>query len=223
MLVNYGHVYIRGYLPAQNFQRALETAVLEWIEGRNDLVDVIDESPVLNPHAPAATYLFAEILSSPPDPRRVARPTREQVALKVDFVRLDAQNRTLGSNGEEFVFGIEQRRLHDEELRPDLAKRVRWRARDEGDGLGYDILSFEPDGTDRLIEVKTTGGGIYTQFALTGNELACSQRHSTRYQLYRLYNFGPSPRLYVLSGALDKTCTLIATRYRASAERLGND
>ena len=186
MLVNYGHVYIRGYLPAQNFQRALETAVLEWIEGHNDLVDVIDESPVLNPHAPATTHMFSEILSSPPDPRRVARPTREPVALKIDFVRLDAQNRTLGNNGEEFVFGLEQRRLHDEELRPDLAKRVHWRARDEGDGLGYDILSFEPDGTDRLIEVKTTGGGIYTQFALTRNELACSQRHSTQYQLYRL-------------------------------------
>ena len=88
---------------------------------------------------------------------------------------------------------------------------------------GYDILSFEQNGTDRLVEVKTTGAGIYTQFALTRNELACSQRHSDRYHLYRLFEFGASPKLYMLAGALDETCTLTPTQFRASAGRITTD
>ncbi|MDQ3421115.1 MAG: DUF3883 domain-containing protein [Acidobacteriota bacterium] len=219
ILVNHGQVYIRGYLPAQNFQRALEAAVLEWIEGSSDLAEAIERSPILNPAPPASHPAFAEILSLPPDPRRVARPSREPVAVKVDFVRLEAQNRVLGTNGEEFVYEIEQRRLQDEERRPDLARKVRWRSRDDGDGLGYDILSFERTGAERLIEVKTTGGGIYTQFALTRNELLCSRRHEERYHLYRLFEFGEAPRLYTLQGALDRTCTLKPTQFSASVGR----
>lgn len=216
ILINYGQVYVRGYVPAQNYQRALESAVLEWLEGHDDLVDVVDDSPVLNPSAPRLIPAFSDVLEPPPDPRRVARPRAEPRPVRVDFVRRDAENRKLGSDGEEFVFELERRRLHDAERRPDLSSRVRWRSRDDGDGLGYDILSFERSGRDRLIEVQTTGGGIYTQFVLTRNELACSQKHGEQYHLYRLFDFGSSPRLYVLTGALDETCILTTTQFRAS-------
>lgn len=187
--------------------------------GQKDLAEAIERSPILNPAPPSVHPAFSEILSPPPDPRRTSRPSRELVAAKVDFVRLDARNRVLGTNGEQFVYEIEQRRLHDEEKRPDLARKVRWRSRDDGDGLGYDILSFERTGAERLIEVKTTGGGIYTQFALTRNELLCSRRSEERYHLYRLFEFGKAPRLYTLQGALDRTCTLEPTQFRASVGR----
>jgi len=223
VLVNHAQVYVRGYLPAQNYQRALEAAVLEWIVGTSDMVDMIESSPVLNPAAPTALPRFSEILSPPPDARRAARPSRMPLPAIIDFSRMDATNRALGNRGEAFVFELEQRRLHDEERRPDLAKRVRWQARDEGDGLGYDIFSFERTGANRLIEVKTTGGGIYTQFALTRNELSCSQQNAERYHLYRLFEFGASPRLYTLTGALDQTCTLTPTQFRASVGRKVDD
>jgi hypothetical protein len=45
---------------------------------------------------------------------------------RTDFVRRDAENRQLGRLGEEWVVEFEQRRLHDEERRPDLARRVEW-------------------------------------------------------------------------------------------------
>jgi hypothetical protein len=47
--------------------------------------------------------------------------------------------------GEEWVIDFERRRLHDEERRPELAKRVEWIANTLGDGAGYDIASFNPD------------------------------------------------------------------------------
>lgn len=219
VLVNHQQVYIRGYLPAQNYQRALEAAVLEWLNGGNDLVELVESSPVLHPTAPSATPSFAEILSDPPEPGRAPRFRAVPVATKVDFLRLDMENRALGAKGEEFIFEVEQRRLHDDEHRPDLAKRVRWRARDDGDGLGYDIASFEGSGAHRLIEVKTTGSGKYFPFALTRNELDCSQRNAERYQLYRLYEFGLTPGLYVLKGALDQVCTLTAVQFRATVSQ----
>lgn len=162
---------------------------------------------------------FSEILTDAPEPGRAPRLVRPFVPATIDFVQRDAANRVLGTWGEEFVFELEQRRLHDDERRPDLARRVKWRARDEGDGLGYDILSFDRTGDDRLIEVKTTGAGKYLSFALTSNELACSRQNADRYRLYRLYEFGRSPRLYILHGALDRACALIPTQYRATVAR----
>jgi hypothetical protein len=43
-----------------------------------------------------------------------------------------------------------------------LADRIEHVARTQGDHLGYDIQSFEEDGRDRLIEVKTTRFGALT-------------------------------------------------------------
>ena len=34
----------------------------------------------------------------------------------------------------------------------------------KGDGLGFDILSFDENGKDRLVEVKTTVYGLNTPF-----------------------------------------------------------
>jgi hypothetical protein len=219
VLVNFGYVYVKGYLPAQNYQLALEARVLEWLQSRPDFAKAVRTSPLLNPDPPDVLPSFAAILTDPPEPGRAARTRPSFLPAKVDFQRLDAENRALGTRGEEFVFELERRRLHDDEGRADLAKRVRWRARDDGDGLGYDILSFEAGGAERLIEVKTTGAGKYVPFAVTRNELACSQQNAARFQLYRLYEFGASPRLYVLRGALDQACALEPTQFRALVRR----
>ena len=216
VLVNHDQTYIKGYLPAQNYQAALELAVLEWLEGQQDFDELVRRSPVINPPAPSAVLTFSSILSLPPDVSRAPRQTGRVPVKKIDFVRLDSENRALGQRGEELAFELEQRRLHDDLRRPDLARQVRWVARDEGDGLGYDIHSFEGGGEDRLIEVKTTGQGKYFPFAVTRNELTVSQREATRYHLYRLFDFGQSPGLYVLGGALDKSCTLSPTQFRAT-------
>lgn len=222
VLVNHAQAYIRGYLPAQNYQQALEASVLEWLETRGQLEDVAGSSPILNPpEISRGAEAYSDLLTDPPEPGRSARE-RTARAAKVDFVRRDAENRALGLRGEEFAFELEQRRLHDEVGRPDLARRVRWVARDEGDGLGYDIQSFEATGHQRLVEVKTTGLGKYFPFALTRGELECSRRERERYRLYRLFDFGTAPRLYVLTGALDESCTLTPTVFRASFGRLGS-
>jgi len=45
--------------------------------------------------------------------------------------------------------------------RDDLAQNVVWASRDIGDGVGFDIISFdEMDGSERLIG-KTKGSGLF--------------------------------------------------------------
>jgi hypothetical protein len=47
-----------------------------------------------------------------------------------------------------------------------LARKVRWVAAEDGDGAGYDVLSFDQAGRERLLEVKTTNGSARTPFFL---------------------------------------------------------
>ena len=58
--------------------------------------------------------------------------------------------------GEQFVFDLERFRLNAVG-RDDLAQRVVWASETIGDGLGFDILSFdEADDSERMLEIKTT-------------------------------------------------------------------
>jgi hypothetical protein len=102
-------------------------------------------------------------------------------------------------------------------MRADLADRVEWVSREVGDGLGYDIKSFDAETEEeRFIEVKTTNSGKYFPFYLSANEVAFSRDCSSRYSLYRIFNFRSHARLFVLAGAVDDHVNLAITSYRAS-------
>ena len=90
-------------------------------------------------------------------------------------------------------------------------------AKDRGDGAGYDVASFEADGSPRLIEVKTTNGGPETPFYVTAKEVRVSVERAADYWLYRVYGFSKEPRIYALRGALDgASFTMTPTAYRCS-------
>jgi hypothetical protein len=54
----------------------------------------------------------------------------------------------------------------------------------------YDIRSFEEDGTDIFIEVKTTTGPAGAAFSVTANEIQRSIERGAAYRLYRIFQFG---------------------------------
>ena len=84
-----------------------------------------------------------------------------------------------------------------------------------GDGLGYDVLSFEEDGRERLIEVKTTAFGQLTPFYVSRNELVRSEADADHYRLYRIFDFRDRPRLFELPGTISARCELEAVSYLA--------
>jgi hypothetical protein len=100
--------------------------------------------------------------------------------------------------------------------RDDLASKVQWSAVELGDGVGFDVLSFDDqDGSEKLIEVKTTGLGKFFPFYVTGNEVRCSEDMADQFHLFRVFDFGKVPRVYILTGALTANCRLEPTVYRA--------
>jgi hypothetical protein len=85
----------------------------------------------------------------------------------------------------------------------------------DGDGAGYDILSFDTDGSDRVIEVKTTKGWERTPFHITRNELAVADERRGDWRLVRLWNFAREPKAFELRPPLQAHVSLMATSYQA--------
>lgn len=104
--------------------------------------------------------------------------------------------------------------------RDDLAERVRHIALLEGDGAGYDIASFELDGSPRFIEVKATKGAANTDFFVSANEVEFTSKHRSAYYLYRRNDFDQvslNGKFYLRRGSLreDSPFHLQPTQFRA--------
>ena len=137
------------------------------------------------------------------------------IAAKFDVAGRDERNRALGRAGEERVLAHERAVLRTAG-RDDLARKVRWVSEEDGDGAGYDIASFAPDGLARLIEVKTTNGWERTPFHITRNELAVAEERRSEWRLFRLWNFSREPKAFELYPPLDAHVSLTATTFQAS-------
>ena len=126
-----------------------------------------------------------------------------------DYIETNKANKTLGVEGELFVLEYEKECVKKYNL--PLAKCVRHISVDEGDGLGYDILSYDSQGNEIYIEVKTTEGGEKTSFYITANELLKSEQEKEKYFLYRVYNFDKDKKIGNISvrrGSLKDLCIM---------------
>lgn len=137
------------------------------------------------------------------------------IARKVDVAGRDERNRALGRAGEERALQHE-RAVLIQHNRDDLARRVRWVAEEDGDGAGYDIASFEPDGRGRLVEVKTTNGWERTPFFISRDELDVANERRAEWRLLRLWDFSREPKAFELHPPLDADVSLTAQTFQAN-------
>jgi hypothetical protein len=114
-------------------------------------------------------------------------------------VERDLRNRKLGRGGPPVSF-----------------PRIRWIADEEGDGAGYDVLSFAPTGQERLLDVKTTNGSAGTPFFLSRNELEVAKERREDWRIYRVHLFATSPKIFTLAPPLDAVLRLRPELWRAS-------
>ncbi|HSI00822.1 MAG TPA: DUF3883 domain-containing protein [Reyranella sp.] len=212
VLTQLGLPRIDGYRPAWNFQTAIADAIGRFLRENPDPVP-FSVAPTVGFGEPR--ILFAEPPPRPPPMPPAAKTAFERVARKFDPALRDQLNQALGLAGEQQVYEHEQRKLFDIGRR-DLARKVRWVSQADGDGLGYDIRSFEQDGSERWIEVKTTRGGNTTPFYLTRNENEVARERPDAFRLYRLYDFSKTPRLFTLTPPLEASLTLEPLTFRAS-------
>lgn len=126
-----------------------------------------------------------------------------------DYIELQKIQEEIGKAGELFVYNYEMECVKKYNL-PE-SKKVRWVSRDEGDGLGYDILSYDKQGNEIFIEVKTTLNKEKTGFYITANELLKSEQEKENYYLYRVYNYDMEKKegeISVSRGSLRKFCIM---------------
>lgn len=213
VLERLGLRFVRGYKPLAHFQNALLNAVERYLSSNGQAIFNLT-SAVPN-HVGEAPALWIG-----PPPQVDLNDHKEPEALrqlvrKFDPAERDARNRKLGKQGEELVFMHEQQWLRSAE-RIDLAKKVEWTSEVRGDGAGYDIRSFDLDGSERLIEVKTTNGPAKTPFYLSENERAFSDERPEAFRLLRLYSFAEKPSAFELRPPLSERLALNPASYRAS-------
>lgn len=135
-----------------------------------------------------------------------------------DFLGKARTLKKLGFAGELMVINYEKQNL-TANGKENLALDVKHVSKEEGDGTGYDILSYEVDGTKKYIEVKTTTGKKTTPFMITANELKFSEINSSNYFLYRVFDFdkkNQTGKLFIMKGDISEILYLKPQQFVAS-------
>lgn len=202
--------WINGYKPREHFQKAIVDAIERYLLHHPD---------AQHPESLAGGFAERPHLFIEPPPTLEPKKTRpeliQRLVRKFNPAERDFLNRKLGYSGEEAVFHFERGRLRQLD-RSDLAKKVRWVSQEDGDGAGYDILSFDLRGGERFLEVKTTVGSQTAPFYLTRNELSFSKERPEEFRICRLYDFSKTPKMFELAPPLDKLVRLEPLSFEAS-------
>jgi hypothetical protein len=142
---------------------------------------------------------------------------KQFVARKIDFEEKNSRNAEIGHLGECFVLQQERKQLPKE-----LADKVRHISVTDGDGAGYDILSYNINGTPKFLEVKTTTGGIDTPFYLSENERLFLELYGEDAEIVRVYDFdvstGTGKIMRIKGSDFFEQIELKPTAYRCSAK-----
>lgn len=205
---------VQGYAPLANFQNSLIAAIERYLSARplpQVRSAIASQEPVVN--SPSSLWIGPPPIIGADDIKTTE--ALDRLVRKFDPAERDARNRSLGKSGEERVFHYERDSLVAAG-RDDLARRVEWTSQERGDGAGYDIASFAPDGSSRLIEVKTTNGPAKTPFYMSENERLLSEERPDAFRLMRLHDFSTKPSGFELRPPLENFLALQPTSYRAA-------
>ena len=192
-----------------------------------DSLTSIESLPMAGSATPAAGQptLVPDLTAPEQGARRGVATSRFTRRYLGDYAERERTNRSLGLAGELLVVQYERDRLR-QIGRADLAEKVRHVSAEEGDGAGYDILSFKDDGSPRYIEVKTTRGPKTTEFFLSPNEVEFSKAQADHFELRRIYGYDRhslSCCFFSLYGAVDAHFELTPTEFKISRLRVTVD
>ena len=217
VLIELGFPYINGYKPLVNIQKLLRDVVHEHLSSLEDLV--VADVKALQVRFTPDDLLGIGVDPPVPTPASVREAPVDYVVPSrrfptINYLQIEALNRSLGDAGEALVMEFERARLLGEG-KDHLARNVEQVSKTVGDHAGFDIRSYEESGRDRFIEVKTTRYGKLTPFYISAGEVRFSEANANAYHLYRLFEFRQSPRLFQLPGDVGRHVQLQAVNYRA--------
>ncbi len=217
VLIELGLPYIEGYKPRANYQDLLRREVEAQLD-INPQIETVTQAVVEALAQPVLAESLSEVFVPPPSREKRGRIYERAGSTtsgrRINYLERESRNRSLGRAGELFVLEAEYRRLWQAGRKP-LAERIEHVSETLGDGLGYDVMSFDTDGRERFIEVKTTAFGPMTPFFASAKEVTVSETLAG-FQLYRVFKFREDARIFCLAGALRASCALEPTQFKAS-------
>tara|TARA_B100000900_G_scaffold400966_1_gene405158 strand:- start:110 stop:1303 length:1194 start_codon:yes stop_codon:yes gene_type:complete len=124
-------------------------------------------------------------------PKKTKGKTTNNKKVKAKKRRSD-RSAFIGRKGEKIVFDFEKEKLKKINLN-DLSEKVRWHA-ELNEKPGYDITSFDDNGDEIFIEVKSSSGKTINDVDLTKNEIMSMFNKKTKEKFY----------IYLVTNALTK-------------------
>lgn len=208
VLASMGLPYIKGYKPYFNKQQLLEDEVLLYLNNHKRFFEKgFQRFTEEVPKALSKKIDFEKIIDKAPKKTKITDREPLFVPIKTNFLAREQNNRKTGERGEELVYEYELWRLR-KAGKDSLADKVEWVAKEKGDGLGFDILSKNTNGTDRFIEVKTTKLTNETPIYFSSNEWHFAKLKGKDFYLYRVFNIADRPRFFIKQGAYESFCTV---------------
>lgn len=216
VLARMGQPYIGGYLPAYNYQRVLlEDVVFAHLRQRPEIEDAFKRFAET---APTTRDFVFETMEETMPPKKIVVHEPELVyrsPVRVNYIQVEQANRVIGTTGERIALGYEKWRLI-QAGKENLADKIEWVSQTQGDGLGFDILSRNTNGTDRYIEVKSTKLTKEAPFYFSALEHDFSRRNRSNFFLYRVFNLKTEPKLFIANGTYDDFCNASPTHFKGT-------
>jgi hypothetical protein len=214
-LINMGLPYIDGYKPRFRYQKEmLEREIDVYVNDHRLILEATfekfaHESNIknLNP------ILYDNVLEDGPIGSSFTEREPLYKPIKINYLEKEQNNSCLGEEGERFVIGYERLRLLNAG-KDNLADKIEWVSKKLGDGLGYDILSRNNNGTDRFIEVKTTKLAKETPIYVSRTEIGFASIKAEHFYLYRVFEFDKQPKLFIKQGNYDSFCKVVPQIYK---------
>lgn len=212
----------RLYLKEKNDNKSDDSeAVVEEIK-ENQIADILLEETE-KPEIKETTETL-NLLTEIPQPKKRRNTSNRIFIRKSDFESYVSDYKKKLDNGylgEALVYEYEREKLIDLG-RSDLAEKIRWISRDDGDGYGYDIQSFDIiDGKVKeiYIEVKSTSSSLTSDFEMSSNELEFAKKHKNNYKIYRVCKNGKKTSGYIIEDTLDEKFDITPSVYKVSIKK----
>ena len=103
-------------------------------------------------------------------------------------------SKKVGRAGEEYVFKFEYNKLV-KAGRQDLAQKIVKQYEILNDFPGYDIKSFNKNGDEIYIEVKSTKSEVKSYFEISRNEVEASEKFKDQYFIYHVVDVLKNPKI----------------------------
>lgn len=116
----------------------------------------------------------------------------------INYSEQQTISQKIGDRGEELVLRNEIEKIKQWGLPDEILSKVR-RVSLESDDYGFDILSFDQEGNERYLEVKTTKtNGKNFSFILTRNEFETAKYYGKMYSFVIVFDILSNPRIWYM-------------------------